>query len=249
MAKTKYSEVKHEDKFHEALSRAWERIEPYALRAGIAVGALLVAAAAWLYVAQRRTSSQEQPWAERFEIGRRYADLEGDDAIEQTTKLLAELEAFAQKHQGRPVAAVTLLEVARAHLGLADAERAKDPDAAAEHLQRAAAAAEQFIADFPDHPHIAHAHYDAGKARLDLGKHAQAAAHFERAMESDVEFLAALARLQAGLCYEKLGELAKARMAFEAARDSKGADDRPTWCAEQAEHHLARLRRSVAEGS
>jgi len=246
----KYSEVKHEDKFHEALSNAWDRVEPYALPVGIAVCVLLLGATAWLFISQYQTSSLEKPWAERFEIGRRYADTDEANAKEQTKRLLAELEAFVQKHQGTEVAAITLLEIARTHLTLADIERGKDPDAVRDHLKRAASAAEQFIADSPSHPHLAQACYDAGKARLDLGEHERAARHFEEAQQkTDVVFLAALARLQAGLCYEKLGETDKARQAFEAVRDSKGPDDRPTWCADQAEYHLARLRRAPTKGS
>ncbi|GAF86979.1 unnamed protein product, partial [marine sediment metagenome] len=148
----KYSEVKHEDKFHEALSNAWDRVERYALPVGITVCVLLLGAVAWMFISQYQTSSLEKPWAERFEIGRRYADTDDTDAKEQTKRLLAELEAFVQKHQGKGVAAITLLEIARTHLTLADIERGKDTDAVKDHLKRAASAAEQFIADFPSHP-------------------------------------------------------------------------------------------------
>jgi len=249
----KYSEVKHEDKFHEALSHGWERVQRYVVPAGIAVLAVLVAATVWMFIAQHRTSGRERAWAERFEIGHRYATNLPDDeaeAKEQTRKLLAELEDFARKHQGRDAAAITLLEVARTHLALAGGEQGKDDSAAKDHLQRAAAAAELFLEHYPGHPYAAAAHYDAGKARLDLGNTEEALTHFDAARQgSDVAFLRALAGLQAGLCYEKLGRIDKAREAFETVRDSKGPDDRPTWCAQQAEYHLARLRRGASQES
>jgi len=243
----KYSEVKHEDKFHEALSKAWDHVQGYALPAGIAAGLLLVSVIVWMVVAQHRRSGIERVAAERFEIGRRYADIDTSDeqkAKEQSAKQLAELEDFAARHQGSDVAAVTLLEVARQHLTLAEAVRGTDPDAAEDHLKRAAKAAEQFLADYPEHPHVAQAHYDAGKARLDLKQYERAARHFEEARHTDIAFLATLAQFHAGLCYEKSGELAKARAAFETVRDSKGFDGYPTWCADQAEFHLTRLGRT-----
>ena len=246
----KYSEVKHEDKFHEALSNAWHRVERYVLPVGIGVLVVLGLAAVWMAVARHRTSGADRPWAERFELGQRYADVDEEDSKEQTRKLLAELGSLIDKHRGEPVAAITLLEVAQSHLGLASAERDENPDAATDHLKRAAKAAEQFTADFADHPLLALAHYEAGKARLDLKQYERAAQHFEDAHErSDTPFLKALARLQAGLCYEQRGEVDKARQAYEAVRDNKGADGRRTWCADQAEYHLARLRRQPPRGS
>lgn len=245
MGKMKYSEVKHEDKFHEILSSVWGKLEPYTLSAGLAAIALLAIAAVWMVVARHHTATGEKPWIERFEIGERIGRSDKLDDEEKAKELLGELTALARTYQGQPAAAITLLEVAQSHLALGrrhDGTASKD---SREHLEKAAQAAEQFVADFPDHPLVALAHYEAGKARLDLAQYEGAADHFEQARKSPIAFLAALARLHEGRCYEKLGRLDKARQAYEAVRDDKMA----AWCADQAEFHLTRLRRTPQKGS
>ena len=241
----KYSEVKHEDKFHEILSHAWTKVERYAVPAGFGVLALLVIATIWIFLARHHIATGEKPWTERFEIGERIANDDTLDDDKKADALLAELTAFAHTYQGKPAAAITLLELAQTHLALAKPQGGQPPQSQREHLEKAAQAAEQFAADFPNHTLIALAHYEAGKARLDLGQHDAAADHFEQARGSTIAFLAALARLEAGRCYEKLGQLDKARQAYEAVRDDKmGA-----WCADQAEFHLTRLQRTPKKGS
>lgn len=246
----KYSEVKHDDKFHEALSKAWDRMQPYALHAGVAVGVVLVVAAVWMAVARHRTSSADEPWAERHTISRRFLDaVDETNSEEQSRKLVAELEAFVETRRGSPAAAITLLQMAQRQLDLADNERPRDATKAKEHLARAAKAAEQFVADFPDHPLLPYAHFTAGKARLDHEDYTEAAKHFAAAEATEVAFLKALTQLHKGLCYEKLGQLDQARAAYTTVRGSKGPKGQPTWCAEQADYHLARLRGEPAKGS
>lgn len=247
----KYSEVKHDDKFHEALSHAWDKMQPYALHVGIAAGLVLALAAVWMVVARRDTSSAERPWAERYAISRRYIDaFDEENSAEQSRKLLGELDAFVDEHRGTSAAAITLLEVAQQHLNHAEDARLHDADKADDDLKRAAKAAEQFVADYADHPLLPVAQFTAGKARLDLEEYAKAGEHFARAAAAtDVPFLKTLAQLHEALCHEKAGEVAKARAAFETVRDSKGPDGQPTWCAEQADYHLTRLRREPAQGS
>lgn len=245
MGKMRYSEAKHDDKFHEALSAAWERAEPYLLPVGIAVGALLVVIAVWMVASRYHTATGEKPWIERFDLSQQLAQSDEPDPEAQATRVLDALNTLVKNYQGHDAAAITLLELAQGHLGLASARSSDDPKAATSHLEQAAQAAEQFIADHPDHPLVPLAHYDAGKAHLDLGHFDPAADHFERARATRITFLAALARLQAGLCYEKTGQLDKARQAYQALR----TDATAAWCAEQAEFHLAKLKRSAHKGS
>lgn len=235
----KYSEVKHPDKFAEALSRLWQKVERYIAPAGIAMAVGLLAVAAWLVASRVFADRSDRPWEDRYRLAEEFAGSARDDGERVSEPLLAKLGDFVQQHRGRPVAAITLLELAQGHLLRAAALRDDKPSDARGHLQKAAAAAEQFVADFPAHPQIALAHYQAGKARLELGEWERAAERFEKASTSQVAALAALAKWQAGYCYEQLGRLEEARMKYEELR----MDPLAGWCAEQAEFALAQLGR------
>jgi len=239
----RYSEVKHPDKFAEVLSKLWQKAERYIVPVGIAMVVGLLAVAAWLVASRVFADRSDQPWEERYRLAEEFASSARDDGERVTDPLLAKLGDFVQQHRGRPVAAITLLELAQGHLLRAAALRDDKLAEARQHLQKAAAAAEQFVADFPAHQQIALAHYQAGKARLDLREWERAAEHFEKASTSQVAALAALAKWQAGYCYEQLGRLDQARMKYEELR----VDPLAGWCAEQADFALAQLGRRAPQ--
>jgi len=241
----RYSEVKHADKFAEGLSAVWHRLERYILPALIVAGACLVLTVAWFVVARLFGGSGEAAWEERFELAQEAAARAKDEPEGGSDKLLDRMSAFVQKHQGAPAAAVTLLELAQGHNRRAAALRDESPKAAREHLQKAANAAEQFIADFPDQrpAALAIAHYEAAKARMELGEWERAADHYEKATAAGLPALAAMARWQAGYCYEQLGRLDQARLKYEELR----ADPAAGWCGEQADFALAQLGRRPAK--
>jgi tetratricopeptide (TPR) repeat protein len=247
VAKHRYKDVKHPDKFHEALSKAWAKAEPYALPAGIAVLALLVLTGVWVAVARQWTAGREEPWAELFRI-QQEAELAQDrvqtEAQRQTATVekLAALETLSRENAGRPVAAVALQRLASGYFALAEAERTREPDASKRHLVRAAEAAEQFLADFPDHGLAPLAAYTAGKARFELDQFNRALQHFQQAQTASVRAVAAFAQWHAARCQEELGQLAAARQAYQSLRNDPWAG----WTAEQARWRLAQLDRQLS---
>ena len=246
MGKHKYSEVKHADKFAEALGRLWQKIERYVVVFGGAALVLLVVSAIWIAVARRHAARVDKPWEDRFELARRYATKSREEAgaAATTAKLLEEMRELAAAHPGGPVAAITLLEASEGYFRLASSQGTEKPDAARENYKRAADVAEQFAADFPDDPLVTLAHYDAGRARLELAEYERAAKHLEQAAQSPHRSLAVLAQWEMAYCYERLGRLDDARRAYESLRDDKMAG----WCAEQAEFQLAQLGRLPSRG-
>jgi tetratricopeptide (TPR) repeat protein len=250
LAKQRYKDVKHPDKFHEGLSAAWAVVEPYALPVGIAVFVLLIVAGIWVVVARQWAARRDAPWAKDFEIHRRAndaaAEAETNEDLEKAAQqALADIDALAREYQRRPVAAVALIKLSRGHFGLGHRSRTRDPKSASEHFKKAAEAAEQFLADFPDHGLHAIAAYNGGRARLELGEHQRAAEHFERAQTSAVSSLAAIAQWHAARCYEHLGRTDSARRAYQALRNNPWAG----WCAQQAEWRLSQLESRPAKGT
>jgi len=239
----RYSEVKHPDKFAEALAAIWGRCERFALPAGIAMAVGLAAIILWLVGTRLFAGRGDAAWHERFELAQEAAAAARDSGQGVTDELLAKMADFVRRHPRHPAGAVTLLELAQGHMRRAAMLRAEKPDEAKAHLEKAASAGEQFVADFPDHRYVALAHYEAGKARFDLGQWERAAEHFEKASASQVPTLAALAKWQAAICYEKLGRIEPARLKYEELR----VDPLAGWCAEQAEFALAQLGRRPAE--
>lgn len=273
MAKQLYKDVKHPDKFHEALSGVWAKMEPYALHAGLGVLVVIVVAGVWFAVWHQSASRRDAAWAKDFAIERqaREAAAEAETAAEREKvdeQTAAELEAFVREYQRRPVAAVALLKLAQAHARLGRRARGSDRKAAREHFRESAEAAEQFLADFPDHGLTTLAAWNAGKARFELREYPRAAQHFQQATGSQVRFLAALARWHAGRCYEHMGRAEAAREAYEALRNERpgyaalraafgdfrarqllAVNPALEWCAQQAQWRLAQLQRKSPKGS
>ncbi|MBL7222709.1 MAG: tetratricopeptide repeat protein [Candidatus Brocadiae bacterium] len=250
MSKHLYKDVKHPDKFHELLSHAWARMEPYALQAGIAVLALVAVATVWFVVARQRAASLEKPWAQAFDIQRRASDALATartDADRETIEeqVLADLAALAREQARRPVAALALIELSQAQFRRGHLRRTQDPDAARDRFRAAAEAAEQFLADFPNHGLRALAAYNAGKARLELREYPRAVQHFQQAHDAPIRSLAALARWHTARCQERLGQLDAARQAYEALRNDPWAG----WCAQQAQWRLSQLQSRPTQGS
>lgn len=243
VGKHRYSEIKHPDRFIEALAGLWKKIERYVVPASIAGVVVVVGIGVWVYVARHYASLLERPWEERFAIMQEMIAGRGE-AQDRREEYLGKLEELASKHRGGPVAAVTLLEVSQGYLSLAAQKRSRDEAAARRLLQAGADAAERFIAEFPDHRHVAVAHYQAGCAWLDLGEYAKAAAHFQRAARSPIRYVATLARWHLAYCREELGEYAEARRLYEALRSDPGAG----WCADQAQFRLTQLALRARKG-
>ena len=243
MAKHRYSEVKHPDKFAEALSAFWSKIERYIVPIGLVTLVLLAVATIWIVVSRRYTASSQRPWDQRFQLAEEFQKQAQEGREAKADGLLGKMMALAKDYQGRPVAAITLLEASESYLRLGESRREENAKGAQEDFERAANAAEQFLADFPSHPLAPLAHYDAGRARLALGEYERAARHFEGAAQSRIRFLAVLAQLDGALCYQKLGRLDDARRLYETLRDDQTAG----WCAEQAEFELAQLGRQPAK--
>jgi len=235
----RYSEVKHPDKFAEALSTLWQKSEWYVVRAAIGMGAVLLVVGAWLGASSLFVGRGDESWAERFRVVEEAMRDIQEDPETVSANLLAKMDAFVAEHRGDPAAAITLLELAQGHQRRAAGLRDEKPKEAREALLKAANAAEQFLADFPAHRHVATAQYEAGKARLELGEWERAAEHFEKAAASPVPALAVLAKWHAGYCYERLGRVEQARLKYEELRVDRTAG----WCAEQAEFALAQLGR------
>ena len=249
----KYSEIKHADKFYEALSKYWAKVERYVWPAGIVMGVLLVVVAVWLLFGGQAGSRGDQAWARLFEIREAFRP-ETEESLERVSaQSIEKLASLAKEYQGRPVAAVALLYLTQGNYGMAVAKREENLKALTPEIMkfvqdrftRSAEAAEQFVADFPKHSLVGLAQYDAGKARLELGDIERAADHFAKANESNtVAFLKVLAGWHAARCYENLGQLDKARQAYEAVRSDRMAG----WCADLAEFRLARLGSSAPRG-
>jgi len=243
VGKHRYSEVKHPDKFIEALAGLWKRVERYVVPASIAAVVVVVGIGIWLCVARHYAALLERPWEERFEIMQAMLAQQGGPA-DRREEYLGKLKELAAKYRGKQVAAVTLLEVSQGYLALASQKRLVDRKGAERLLRGAAEAAEEFIADFPGHRYAALAHYQAGVAWLDLGETEKAARHFEQATRSPIRYLATLARLHLANCRERLGEYAEARRLYEALRDDPSAG----WCVDQARFHLAQLAMRASKG-
>jgi len=239
VGKHRYRDVKHADKFIETLSEYWAKAEPYVIRVGIVMGVAIVAVGLWLLGTRLFGDRSDASWEERFQMMEEAVHNAPADPEAAGSKILAKMDEFAAEHRGEPATAVTLLELAQGHERRAAGLRDEKPKEAREELQKAASAAEQLIADFPGFRHVATAHYEAGKARLELGEWERAAEHFEKAAAAPIPSLAALAKWQAGYCYEQLGRLAQARLKYEELR----VDPAAGWCAEQAEFALAQLGR------
>lgn len=238
----RHSDAKHPDKFIESLAGLWHKSERYVIRAGIVMIAVIVIAGAWLALSSLFAGRSERPWEERFQLAEFAAKAqEGPEGIGPS--LFEKMKDFAQRHQGTPAAAITLLELAEAENRRAEALASNQPKDSRAAYERAAAAAEQFIADFPAHPEAALGYYAAARARMGLGEWERAAEHFERAARSPVLALGALAKLQAGYCYERLGRVAQARLKYEELRAERLAG----WCADQAEFALAQLGRGAPQ--
>jgi tetratricopeptide (TPR) repeat protein len=220
------------------LSAAWEKAQPYALLVGLAAVGILALASIWIALSRHYAARADRPWEEHFEIARELADA-GDDREERVRRFFEQMEGLADTYRGRAVASVALLKLAQGHARRAADLRSEDPDAAKEHLEDAADAAEQFVADFSDHRHLALAYYEAGKARLELGEYERAADHFAQATRSPIRYLQVLAKWHRAFCYEQLGRLDEARRIYEAIRDDQTAG----WCADQAEFQLTQLGR------
>jgi len=235
----RYRDVKHADKFAETLSALWVKAEPYVIRAGTVLGVATAAVGLWLLASSLFGGRGDTSWEARFEMIEKATRDAPSDPEAAGSRMLAKMDEFAAEHRGEPAAAITLLELAQGHQRRAAALRDDKPQEAREELAKAAGAAEQLLADFPDFRHAATAHYEAGKARLELGEWERAAEHFEKAATAPIPSLAALAKWHAGYCYERLGRLAQARLRYEEVR----ADTAAGWCAEQAEFALAQLGR------
>jgi len=207
---------------------------------GIVMVGVALVAGLWVAFSGLFGGRAERSWEERFQLAE-----EAAKALDTTERLgdslLVKMKEFTQKHQGTAAAAVTLLELADAENRRAEGLRDEKPKDARGAFEKAASAAGQFIADFPAHPDVALAEYAAGRARLGLQEWERAAEHFEKASRSQVAALAALARLQAGYCYEQLGRLAQARLKYEELRSEPL--ELAGWCAEQAKFALAQLGR------
>jgi len=242
VAKRTYSEVKHDDKFHATLTKWWEKLEPHLLHIGLAAGGVLLLALIWMLVASGSRAANDEPWAERAAIERE-EDLTQADRLEK-------LAALVQKYSGEPVAALTQLEIAQGYNAQGneksmppayEAEKPEEKTAreaeAKQAYQKAAAAAEQFLADFPEHSLAAVAAFEAGKARLALGEPKAALPHFEKAAASKVLYLAALAQWHAARCHQALGDTESARSAYQRVIDNKQAG----FLVAQAQYDLARL--------
>ena len=241
MGKKKYSEVKHADKFYEALSAWWLKVEPHAWLIAIAMTGLLLVVAVWLGVSHYYTARHDRPWVRLFELKESASARSDEGAEPNAPQALDKLAGLAAEYQGRPVAAMALLDLTERQFDVAAGQQEDDPKAAAAHFKRAAGAAEQFIADFPDHPLLGLAEYQAGKARFALKEYDRAAEHFDKARAAGIGFLAVLAGWHAGRCYEHLGRVDEARRAYEAVRDNRAAG----WCGELAESRLAQLASSA----
>jgi len=237
VAKRTYSEIKHPDKFAEALSNAWERVEPYALRVCLGAIGLLVLAGVWIALSRRGAARAEEPWAEHFEIARDFADAGAESADARDEQLATKMADLVAKYPAKPIAAITLLELTQWNFRRATTRRRDDAKAARGLFEDAANAAEQFIADFPDHRYLTLACFEAGKARLELGEYERAAQHFGQASQSLMRYLAVQAKWHRAFCLEKLGRADEARPIYETLRDDPTAG----WCAEQAEFQLAQL--------
>jgi predicted negative regulator of RcsB-dependent stress response len=236
LGKRRYKEVKQDDKFHEALSAFWAKVQPYLVPVGIVAGVILVVAAIWLFIVRRQAPGRDAPWAKLYEITK---PPQGE-AAKTPEEQLEELAEFAREHQREPVAARALFDLARRHFSTGALRRETDLDAARAHFEKSASFAEQLTADFPEHHLVAVAYFEAGKARLELGQYEEATPHFERAAQARVSpYLAALAQWQAARCYQELGDFEKARQALEAVRENQMAG----WVAQQAEFQLAQLDR------
>jgi len=236
----KYSEVKHPDPFVAGLAEFWRKGEPYIIRAGIVSAIVVVGIAVWFGVSEFFTGRGDRPWEERFKLAEEFATKAQSDPEAVGDKLLEKMGEFTREHQGQPAAAVTLLELAQWQLRTGVSRRDEKPKEARAHFEKAAAAAEQFVADFPRHRHVGLAYYEAGKARMELEEWERAVQHFEKATESPVHIVAALARWGAAYSYEQLGRLDQARDRYEALR----VDPLAGWCTEQAEFALAQLGRT-----
>ncbi len=235
----RHRDVKHADKFAETLSAIWVKIEPYVIRVGVVVGLGVAAVGLWLLASSLFGGRGDTSWEARFQMIEEATREAPADPEAAGAKMLAKMDEFAVEHRGKPAAAITLLELAQGHQRRAASLREEKPKEAREELAKAAGAAEQLLADFPDFRHAATAHYEAGKARLELGEWERAAEHFEKAAAAPIPSLAALAKWHAGYCYEQLGRLAQARLQYEELR----VDPMAGWCAEQAEFALAQLGR------
>jgi len=238
-----YKEVKHDDRFHEALSGVWAKYGAYIWGAGLAMGVLLVVVIVWVAVSRLYAGRRDRPWVERFELRQslRAAPLQGVSE-QEAARYLAKMNDLAREYRGRSVAALTLLELAQEHFGIASGKRDTDPKAAKEHLEEAVGAAERLVADLPDHAFAPLAHFEAGKALFELRQYERAAQHFEQARACEIDYVSALAALHAGRCYERLGRLDDARRAYESVRNNKMAG----WCGDQAEFQIAELDRRAA---
>jgi len=238
----KYSEVKHPDKFALTLSKLWAKSERVVIWCGLAMGCALAVIIVWIVAARLFGGRSDAAWEERVKLAEEASELSRDD-LKSGETLLAKMSDLARNYQGDPAAALTLLELAQGHLATAEARQADAPKEAKEHLEKAAAAAEQFVADFPNHRLVALAHYAAGKARLDLGEAERAAAHLDKASQSDIPALATLAQWHAAYCHRQLGRVDEARAIYERIR----LDPMAGWCAEQADFALAELGRLPAK--
>jgi tetratricopeptide (TPR) repeat protein len=246
----RYKDVKHPDKFAEALSNAWTKVEPYVIPAGITILVVIAIAFVWVTFGQRWANRHEAPWAKAFEVQRTataaVANAQTDEARAQAEeKALADLGAVAHEYARRPVAAVALLDLAQGHYRLGDRDRTDKPDASRDHFQKAAAAAEQFLADFPDHGLAAVAAYEAGKARFELRDYARALEHFLKVQAPAFPSFVALAQWHAARCYEHLGQADAARRIYEALRNDPWAG----WCGQQAQWRLTQLPPASSTGS
>jgi len=241
VSKRTYSEVKHDDKFHETLTKFWDKIQPHMLHVGLAAGGVLVLALGWILVAQSGTATQNKPWAERAAIADKEIGIE---------ERLEDYAALAKAYQGQPVAAMTQIEIAQGYFGLGNQkslpplmEDEKPADAATrkteakQAFQKAAAAAEQVIADHPDYSLVELAAFEAGKARFALEEYDLALPHFTAAAASKVLYLSAIAQWHAARCHQALGDVDAARAAYTRVMDNQHAD----FLAAQAEFDLARL--------
>jgi tetratricopeptide (TPR) repeat protein len=241
VAKRTYSEVKHDDKFHESLARLWGRIEPYMLHVGIAAGAVIVIAAIWMLLVRSESAAKGEPWARHFAIMKQT----GVDPEKQ----IEDYAALASDYEGHPVAAMALIEAAQGYFKLGTdkslappgaekpEDKAKRTEEARQFFQKAAAAAEKVLEAYPDYPRSDVAAFEAGKARFALEEHERALPHFEAAAASKVLHLAAQAQWHAARCHQALGNIEAARAAYEHVKDNQHA----SYMRAQAEFDLARL--------
>lgn len=246
---------KAEDQYLAFLSKQWRKVKPY-LRP-IAIGllaliALLVIVTLWTAKASERETAvwqalgkaladEEESLVEAFESAGKEADEQDlapdkrQEHIEEAAtrvreKSVTQLSAIAQNLEGADAVAWVLVEKGRRLL-----ERRDDASVA-----EAVTVLSEVVEEHGGHYVEPFARYLLAKAQFAKADYQQAISTLEKVETCEEDVLHAEARWYLGRCYEKLGQVAKAREKY-ASLEAAGVVEGESFWPRMAKYRLARL--------